>query len=68
MDRITLLPELKKRCGLGRATIYRYWADPTSNFPRRRRVGLKRVGVLESELNAWLANLPAENAGMEVQS
>lgn len=54
------LPEVLKRTGLSRSTIYdkldtkspRY--DPT--FPKQRNLGTGSVGWVESEINAWLAS------------
>ena len=53
------LPEVRKRTGLSRSTIYdkldakspRY--DPT--FPKQRNLGTGSVGWVESEIDAWLA-------------
>jgi len=57
------LPEVLKRTGLSRSTIYdkldakspRY--DPT--FPKRRNLGTSSVGWVESEIDAWLVSRPA---------
>lgn len=54
------LPEVRKRTGLSRSTIYdkldtkspRY--DPT--FPKQRNLGTGSVGWVESEIDAWLAS------------
>lgn len=56
------LPEVRKRTGLSRSTIYdkldakspRY--DPT--FPKQRNLGTGSVGWVESEIDAWLASRP----------
>ncbi len=54
------LPEVRKRTGLSRSTIYdkldtkspRY--DPT--FPKQRNLGTGSGGWVESDINAWLAS------------
>lgn len=59
---LVFFPSLATRVGLTKSTIYRYWADPDSTFPKPRKIGLKRVGILESELNEWIANAPSARA------
>jgi prophage regulatory protein len=55
--RLIDLPEVKRRTGLSRSTIYNYIA--AGLFPRSRKLGLRRVGWLETEINAWIAERPA---------
>lgn len=62
-NRVSLLPEILACTQLSRPTIYRYWADPTSDFPRPIKLGPKRVAVRTAELNSWLANRPAARIG-----
>lgn len=49
------LPEIERRVGFKRATIYRLIADPTSDFPRP----VKLLGSLSAwpqhEIDAWIA-------------
>jgi prophage regulatory protein len=57
-DNILRLPEVEKRSGLRRATIYKRAADGT--FPKPVRLGPNSTGWLESEIDAHLAKLVAE--------
>ncbi|MGX2041851.1 helix-turn-helix transcriptional regulator [Methylocaldum sp. MU1018] len=56
---ILRLTEVMARTGLGRSTLYDKWNaksprhDPT--FPKPIPLGGRAVGVLESELNDWIA-------------
>jgi len=49
---ILRLPAVKARIGLSRSTIYLRIAEGT--FPRPVSLGLRAVGWLESEIDAWL--------------
>ncbi len=60
-DSILRLPEVEKRSGLRRATIYRRAAEGT--FPKPIRLGPNSSGWLESEIDAHLAKLVAERDG-----
>lgn len=53
------LPEVERRVGFKRATIYRVLADPSSDFPRPVKLGLMSAWP-EHEINAWLAKKLAE--------
>ncbi len=44
------------RTGLCRTSIYDYMAR--GMFPRRRRLGLRKVGWLASEVRAWIVTRP----------
>jgi prophage regulatory protein len=55
--RLIDLPEVKRCTGLSRSTIYNYIA--AGLFPRSRKLGLRCVGWLETEINAWIAERPA---------
>jgi prophage regulatory protein len=44
------------RTGLSRSSIYSYIAQGL--FPRQRRLGLRRVGWLASEVRAWISSRP----------
>jgi prophage regulatory protein len=50
--RILRLPEVSARIGLKRASIYQHIAAGT--FPKQISLGVRAVGWLESEINAWL--------------
>ncbi len=50
--KILRLPEVIKRVGLKRASIYLHMAQ--GNFPKQISLGLRAVGWLESEIDAWL--------------
>ena len=50
---ILRLPAVKTRTGLSRSTIYLQIADGT--FPKPISLGLRAVGWLETDIEAWLA-------------
>ena len=50
--RILRLPEVMARVGLKRASIYQHMAAGT--FPKQIALGIRAVGWLESEIDAWL--------------
>lgn len=52
-DSILRLPEVEKRTGLRRASIYRRAAAGT--FPKPVRIGPNATGWIESEIDAFLA-------------
>jgi len=49
---ILRLPAVKARIGLSRSTIYLSIAE--GKFPKPVSLGLRAVGWLESEIDAWL--------------
>lgn len=51
---ILRLPQVCKVTGLGRSMIYQLEAE--RKFPHRVRIGLRAVGWVESEVQAWLAS------------
>ncbi|WP_071784496.1 helix-turn-helix transcriptional regulator [Serratia fonticola] len=56
--KILRLPDVVKKIGIARATIYD-WINPKSprfdpTFPRQILLGKKSVGWLESDLDQWL--------------
>ena len=51
--RIIRLPELMLRTGLGRSTVYQLIADGKLN---RIKYGVRSMGFLESEVDAWIAS------------
>jgi len=51
---ILRLPQVCKVTGLGRSMIYQLEAE--RRFPHRVRIGLRAVGWVDSEVQAWLAN------------
>jgi prophage regulatory protein len=51
-ERILRLPEVKSRTGKGRSAIYAGMVDGT--FPRSVPIGVKAVGWVESEIQAWI--------------
>lgn len=53
-DSIVRLPEVTRRTGLHRATIYRKIADGT--FPRQIKLSINCSGWYESDINAWVAD------------
>jgi prophage regulatory protein len=57
VDRMLRLPEVVRRTGLSKRSIYRL--EASDSFPSRRKLGLRAVGWLESEVDAWIAKLAA---------
>ena len=53
-DQIIRLPEVLRRTGLSRSTLNRY--EKAGTFPRRRKLGVRTVGWLESEIDYWMEN------------
>lgn len=51
-EKFLRLPEVKVRTGLSRSTIYALIGQ--SKFPRHIPLGLRCVGWLESEIDAWI--------------
>ncbi len=52
-ESVLRLPQIKARTGLSRSTIY--LRISRGEFPRPISLGLRAVGWLESDINAWLA-------------
>jgi prophage regulatory protein len=50
--RIIRLPEICRRTGLSRASIYDEIAR--GNFPKLVKLGMRTVGGVESEVDAWI--------------
>jgi prophage regulatory protein len=53
MSAILRLPSVKNKTGLGRSTIYLLIAK--GDFPKPISLGLRAVGFLENEIDAWIA-------------
>ncbi len=51
-EKFLRLPEVKVRTGLSRSTIYALIGQ--SKFPHHIPLGLRCVGWLESEIDAWI--------------
>lgn len=51
---ILRLPQVCNVTGLGRSMIYQLEAE--RKFPHRVRIGIRAVGWVESEVQAWLAS------------
>jgi prophage regulatory protein len=47
------LPDVRRRTGLGRSTIYRL--IPTGGFPRNFPLGGNRVAWRESDIDRWIS-------------
>jgi predicted DNA-binding transcriptional regulator AlpA len=41
-----------KKLDISRTTLFRL--EQTEDFPRKRRIGSKRVGFVEAEIDAWI--------------
>ncbi|MHB1609704.1 MAG: helix-turn-helix transcriptional regulator [Acidiferrobacter sp.] len=46
------LPEVKRRTGLSRSTVYKWMKD--GQFPARKHVGQRSVAWLEQDINRWI--------------
>jgi prophage regulatory protein len=57
--RILRLPQVCEVTGLCRSMIYQMEAD--LRFPRRVKIGIRAVGWLEKEVNAWLISRVASS-------
>ena len=62
--RLVRLGEVLERTGLSRTTIWRL--ERSLEFPRRRRLGLRAVGWLSSEIEEWV--LGRWTSGLRVQT
>lgn len=64
-EEILRLPAVKKMTGMSRSSIYQMESD--GRFPQRRRIGLRAVGWMKSDIKQWIANRvfasPREGAG-----
>jgi prophage regulatory protein len=60
---LRIKPDVMSRTGLSRSTIYNLINSPESNFPKPIKLSVRSVGILESELEAWLDNL--QNSRLE---
>jgi prophage regulatory protein len=58
-DRIIRENEVFARTGRSRVSIWR--AERLNEFPRRRKIGPRSIGWLESEIENWLATRPLAN-------
>lgn len=57
-DKILRRPEVQRRVGMGRSTLYAAIAE--GRFPRPVNLGARAVGWLETEVDDWLAARVAE--------
>jgi prophage regulatory protein len=55
-DKVLKQPVVVERVGASPVTIWRW--EKAGRFPKRRRLGPNSVGWLESEVEAWVSNLP----------
>jgi prophage regulatory protein len=53
VTRLVRLPEVQRRVGLGRSTIYRWMAE--GKFPRPVQLGGYAVAWAEDEVENWIA-------------
>jgi prophage regulatory protein len=54
--RILRLPEVMRRTGFGRSSIYSYLLEGT--FPAALKLGERAVGWRECDIEAWIASRP----------
>ena len=52
-ERLLRLPDVKRRTGLSRSTIYAYIS--AGEFPKGIRLGARCVAWAESEIDSWIA-------------
>lgn len=52
-SRISKLPEVQHRTGLGRTSIYNKMAR--GEFPKSIRIGVRAVGWFEADIDRWIA-------------
>jgi prophage regulatory protein len=52
-EKIIRLQAVKARCGVSRSTLYNWMA--AGRFPSPVALGVRSVGWVESEINAWIA-------------
>lgn len=55
-DELWGLKTVVARTGLSRSTLYAYISSGL--FPKQRRLGVRRVAWLASEIRAWIASRP----------
>jgi prophage regulatory protein len=55
---ILRLPEVRRRTGLGRSTIY--WLMKQGDFPRAIPLAARAIGWSAAEVEAWLQSRAAE--------
>ncbi len=55
-DELWSVKAVMAKTGLSRSTLYTYVADGL--FPRQRRLGVRRVAWLASEVRDWIASRP----------
>ena len=60
-EKLLRLPEVKARTGLSRSTIYALMAQ--NGFPHHVPLGMRCVGWLESEIDAWITDRIARRRG-----
>ena len=51
-ERLIRLPEVKRRVGLGRSTIYRFMESGT--FPKAYKLGPRAIAWSEAEVDNWI--------------
>lgn len=60
-ERVLRMDEIADRLGISRATVHR-WIE-AGKLPPKRQLGSNIVGVVESELDAWIRGRPVVGAG-----
>lgn len=54
VERLIRLPDVLRRCGMSKRTVYRL--ESAGRFPARRHLGERAIGWAESEVRAWIAD------------
>ena len=56
VNRILRLKDVIDRTGLSRASIYEMIGRQPPAFPKQIKLGVRSVGWLENEIDAWIEN------------
>lgn len=52
-SRIIRLPEVQRKTGLGRSSVYKYMKE--NGFPKSITLGPRAIGWLENDIDHWIA-------------
>lgn len=58
-ERLIKWREVRRLTGMSRPTVRRW--EQENRFPKRKRIGLRTVVWVESEINDWIKNLGGNN-------
>lgn len=60
-NKIIRIKEVLNRVGLSKSSLYSYISQ--GKFPRPCKIGLRAIGFMESEVNAWLEERAEQRGG-----